>query len=342
MADQPAIAADRRKDRKHADDDAVASRRLEALHAANSEEVLSALLDAANGRKIESRRGALLALGELDGALEPLMTAYEGEKDALARGFALLSIGRLGGASHLGGAAAGRLGDAPDRRSKARAFLVRELERGPASVRPWCALALGVLAGEGGDAEACEVLRAGYEREKVRSSRGAYLLALGIARDGEAEALLRDALLAKDAPTRAYAAQGLGLLVTAGSRGALRAALVAEETPLVRTAVAQALALQGDPRDVEMLLNELDRARSPLLRGQIAAALGFHGSREAIAGLLERLERDTLQGESRAAALGALAIGLSGRDSIALGEASAWSNHAVFPGWLQEMLQQPL
>jgi hypothetical protein len=106
--------------------------------------------------------------------------------------------------------------------------------------------------------------------------------------------------------------------------------------------VAQALALQGDPRDAELLLGELAAVKSPLLRGQLAAALGFHGSTAAIGGLLAVLRSDELAGESRAAAVSALAVGLSGRDRMTLGAASAWANYAVFPGWFVELLQQPL
>jgi HEAT repeat protein len=301
----------------------AAARAIEALSLQQPEAVLSQVLDAANGRELDARRGALNALGELAGALEPLMTACEGEHDPLARGYALLAIGRHGGEA-------------------ARAFLVRELERGQAAMRPWCALALGVLAEGGDDALARAALRDAHAKEKVRTSRAAYLLAFGIARDVDAEGILRDALAAKDTSTRFYAAQGLGLLRTTRGREALRAALLNEETPLVRTALAQALALQGNALDVEVLLGELDRAKNPLLRGQIAAALGLFGQRQAVDGLLARLDGQSLAADSRAAALGALAIGLSGRDRITLGGASAWSDHAAFPGWLIELLQQPM
>jgi len=304
-------------------DAASTSRAIETLSLQAPEAVLSELLDAAGGRAIESRRAALNALGEVDGALAPLMTAYEGEHDPLARGYALLAIARHGG-------------------PPARDFLVDELEEAPSALRPWVALALGVLAGEEGDPLARAALRDAYGDEGVRTSRAAYLLAFGIGGDVQAEGLLKEGLLAKDAPTRSYAAQGLGLLRTVRGREALRQALIAETTPLVRSSIAQALALQGNAKDSEALISELDRAKGPLLRGQIAAALGLHGRRESIDGLLARLDGETLKGQSRAAALSALAVGLSGRDRLTLSGASAWSNFAVFPGWLGEILQQPL
>jgi propanol-preferring alcohol dehydrogenase len=204
------------------------------------------------------------------------------------------------------------------------------------------ALALGILAERDDDAEARALLRAAYPDEKVRTSRGAYLLALGIARDSDAAELLLDALTAKDAPTRAHAALGLGLIGGERARAALRTVLAAETTPIVRTSAAQALALQHEPADAELLLRELARAKSPLLRAQVAAALGLHGTPEAVHGLLAALAGDTLAGESRAAACAGLAVALSGRDRITLGTVSAGSAHTAFPGWLRELLQQPL
>jgi HEAT repeat protein len=301
----------------------VVQRATGALSRGPAQEVLTPLLHAAGGHDAEVRRAAALALGEVDGALAPLMSAYEGESEPLARGFALLAIGRQGGEA-------------------ARGFLARELAQGPSQARPWCALALGILAERDGDAEACAALRKGYAREKNRTSRGAYLLALGIARDRGAQELLIDALAASDSATRSYAAQGLGLLAVPAGREALRASLAVEGTPLVRTAMAQALALHGDPRDAGLLLSELRSVQSPLLRAQVAAALGFHGSSAAVDGLLASLRRSDLSGESRAAAVAALAVGLSGRDRMTLGAASAWSNYAAFPGWFLEALQQPL
>jgi HEAT repeat protein len=301
----------------------VRARATEALGKGDPEEVLSKLLDALHGRDLGMRRSAALALGEIPAGLAPLMTGYEAEHEPLARGFALLSIGRLGGAD-------------------ARVFLARELEHGPAATRPWSALALGILAERDDDAEARALLRAAYPDEKVRTSRGAYLLALGIARDSDAAELLLDALTAKDAPTRAHAALGLGLIGGERARAALRTVLAAETTPIVRTSAAQALALQHEPADAELLLRELARAKSPLLRAQVAAALGLHGTPEAVHGLLAALAGDTLAGESRAAACAGLAVALSGRARIPLGTVSAWSDHTAFPGWLRELLQQPL
>jgi HEAT repeat protein len=301
----------------------VRARATEALGKGESADVLSALLDALNGRDVGTRRSAALALGEVPAALAPLMTGYEGESEPLARGFALLSIGRHGGAD-------------------ARDFLARELEHGPVAMRPWCALALGILAERDDDAEACALLRAAYPDENVRSARGAYLLAMGIGRDTDAADLLIAALAAKDAPTRAHAALGLGLIGGERARTALRTVLVAETTPIVRTSAAQALALQHQPADADVLLRELASARSPLLRAQVAAALGLHGTPEAVHGLLAALEGDGLAGESRAAACAGLAVALSGRDRIALGTVSAWSDYTAFPTWLLELLQQPL
>src|SRR5688572_22998616 len=72
--------------------------------------VLPRLLDAVHGRALEERRSAACALAELKGALDPLLTAFELEEDAFARGLVLLSIGEQGG-------------------ERARSFLEERLER---------------------------------------------------------------------------------------------------------------------------------------------------------------------------------------------------------------------
>ncbi|MEM7305531.1 MAG: HEAT repeat domain-containing protein [Planctomycetota bacterium] len=315
-----------KKRSKRSDTTMVSTRAVEALRFAPADataEVLPRLLDAVGARSPQARRSAALALGDVQGAREPLMTAFELEKEPLARGFLLLSIARRGG-------------------EEARAFLVRELEHGALATRAWCALALGVLAATEDDDEARRAVREAFEEEKKRPSRGAFLLAMGVAGDREAEALLVGELASKSASNRSYAAQALGLLEAEAGREALRKALVHETTPVVRAAIAQALAQYGDERDAEALRGELAIARDPLLRMQVAVAVGSHGTTGAVNALFEALDDEALRGESRAAALAGLAIALSGRDKMTLGAASAGANHAAFPAWFVEVLQQPL
>ena len=302
---------------------AVRARATGALRGVKQADLLPRLLDAVGGRSLEQRRAAALTLGSVEGAREPLMTAFELEKEPLARGFLLTSIGRQGG-------------------EQARDFIAHQLEHGPRAVRPWAALALGILADEDEDDEARRILREAYGDEKNRASRGAYLLALGIARDDQAEELLVEALDAGDASTRSYAAQALGRVGGPVSHEALRRALLTEVTPITRSAMAQALAQRGDDVDAGILLEELTRASDPIVRMQLAVAVGSHGSPAAVEGLLERLEQRRLTGEARAAAISGLAIALSGRERLTLADASADSNHTVFPGWFVEVLQQPL
>src|SRR6185436_18037298 len=107
------------------------------------------------------------------------------ETEPLAKGFLLLSLGRMGGARSLG-------------------ILRDELARGPDALRPWAALGLGLLARETGDVEARAALRAAV---LPASARGALFLARGLARDLAAAPGLATALETSTSPVdRGHAA----------------------------------------------------------------------------------------------------------------------------------------
>ncbi len=309
-------------DHEREDRDAEA-RALEALRFAADDETLSHLLDELGGDDLQHRRSAAVALGGVDGGLQPLKTAFELEREPLTRGLTLLSIGEHGG-------------------KNARRFLRNVLADGPSGARPWCALALGILARQDEDTAARRAVRKGLETEANRDHRGAYLLAAGIGRDPDAYEMLAGALTGKDPALRAYAALGLGLTGDPRGRRALHAALTEESSPTARAAMAQALALHGDDRDAGVLLEELRGAKNPVVQGQIAVALGFHGTHAAAKGLAEELEGSKLSDGSRAAATEALGILLSRRDHLALGEISSRANFTLFPFWMVELLQHPL
>lgn len=302
----------------------ASGRALEALAADERvEEVLPMLLHQVGGRSLEHRRSAALALGDVEGALEPLMTAYELEREMLTRGFLALSIAEQGG-------------------EDARDFLIDQLEDGDRSLRPWNALALGVLAAEENDDTARAAIREGHGEEKNAENRGAYLLAMGISRDDAAREVVRVELASTSARNRMFAALALGLIGNAKDRPALASALALESSPAARSAMAQGLALFGQAEDSRVLLDAIADVKNPELQAQYAVALGFHGTLESLEGLLEALAKDEESDQARAAMIDAAGLLLSGQESLALGELSGDSNFTQFPAWMVAMLQTTL
>lgn len=297
----------------------VRCRALEALRSSRHERALPVLQDQLASARVDLRRSAALALGELRHplALAALLTATELESDALARGFALVSIGRQGGER-----AFNRLRD--------------ELASGPSTQRAWCALALGLLGNAGAGERASRELRDALARENNRDAEGAYCIALGLTRDPAAVPVLSS--LAREsahARTRAYASSALGLIGDASAHEALVACLERERDPHARATAAFALGAFGVVSDLDALRPVLAESREPRDRGLAAHALAFHGSREAWELLLRAArERET----ARAAAIDALGVMLDAEPPFRLGEAGRQSNPARMPDWLRGAL----
>lgn len=304
----------------------VRSRALESLRSAVAPQVLSELQHAVNGSRLESRRSAALALGDFAHPLASaaLLTAFETESEPTARGFLLVAIGRQGG-------------------PQAQEFLNDTLLHGKHAMRPWAALALGVLAHGDADPEVGDVLRKALTRERNRDTQGAFWLALGLAGDVEALPLLRAGLAeAADPRQRMYAATALSLIGGEAAREALLERLELEPSAMARVAIVQALGILGRQGDAPVLYHALRGLRTPELRGMAASALAFHGSGSALAALHE-LERNRAAGDvTRAAAYDGLGLMLGRTPSFALGELSRASNFTLYSDWVDELFQTTL
>jgi HEAT repeat protein len=269
-------------------------RAIESLRSADDPETLATLLRLLNGPNPDLRRSAALALGSFRHplALQPLQTAFELEREPLARAFLLLAIGRQGG-------------------SAAKEFLVHTLRTGPSPLRHWCALALGIAAREDGDREARLAIRAAARSEKNRDVLPAYFVASGIARDPEVADTLRQALSTSSDPrVRMTAAVSLAMTGHPGAREALLARLDKDPCPWTRAAIAQALGLVSDLRDVGTLLRLAGDFRDATHRATAAYALGFHGTMAAIEGLAGIVRSKATAPQGRSAAVAALGISL--------------------------------
>ncbi|HTF87608.1 MAG TPA: HEAT repeat domain-containing protein [Planctomycetota bacterium] len=305
---------------------AVRGRAIEALRGSTDATTLSALQHLASGSRVELRRSAALALGESDHPLvaAALMTAHDLEKEPLAKCFALISLGRHGG-------------------PEACDYLLAVHAKGDVSERPWAALALGLAARAEPDTAITLALRKGVAETKRVEDRGAYWLALGLARDVDAMPILRDALENDaDASARMYAAQALALLGGENAHAALRKRAEVELSPLARSQVALALGVLGVKGDVDPIARALADVSDPMLQGQFAAAVAFHGSSEALHCLGEALVRDGASTAARAAAIDGLGMLLGSTPALSLGETARSSNFELFDEWLTSALATTL
>ncbi len=300
-------------------------RGVEALRFDDPSEVQIALMHALGSRDLEVRRSAAATLGRLPSAeaLPVLFTAFETEKEMLARGLILIAIGRQGG-------------------PEARDFLVHALRYGPKSARPWGALALGILSEKDGDQEAMKELRTAFSREKNANARGAYLLAFGISRDTKAHGILRLELTGKSDMSRANAALGLALSGDAEAGASLRRAFDKEPSPFAKSTIAQALGILGETEDVDLLISAMQEVDDPILVVQYAASLAFHGSAPSAASVLEALADERLAAAMKAGLVQALGMILDETPPFRFLALSSDANFAAFPDWLDAPLQSTL
>jgi HEAT repeat protein len=284
--------------------------------------VLPRLLDALHGRVVEQRRAAASTLAEVPGALGALLTAHELEKEPLARGRLLLSIGEQGGAA-------------------AREYLVERLDKGKKTEFAWAALGLGILAGEGDDEEARAALRTAFDGASLKEKESV-ALALGFARDREAHARLVATLAeGRSDRLRMFASVALGLIGGTQSHAVLLEALASVNCPYARAGMGLALALEAEPGDTARLTRLLADERRPESLRDLALALGLRGTSETAGALVGLLDADPTVAV-RAATLDALGLALSDAPELAATRLGRDSNYAAWPAWVRDVVRRAL
>lgn len=313
-----------------ADDEAeppiVRCRAIEALGGSHSTRALTRLLPILAGSRLDARRSAALALGELadPAALSALCQAYEQESESLTRGFILTAIGRRGG-------------------DRARELLLRALQVNPKGMHPWSAIALGILGRRSADPELARSLREALEKESNQQSRGAYWIAIGLVGDPATLPLLAKALAdAAEPRSRMYAASALALLGGEEPHRVLRARLSSETSPLVRAALSQALGCLGRSEDLETMSAALETVNDPELQAMCAGALGFHASYDALRRLGAIVLRKEGSSARRAAALEGLGLVLGRHAPLCLMDLARSSNYTLFDDWVNGLYRTTL
>ncbi len=297
------------------------SRALESLATTRNPDSLQMLMRSLAGHKLEARRSAALALGGFDSpaALEPLRRACKAEHELLTCAFLQISLGQRGGAH-------------------ARKILLKNLQRGRRALRPWAAIGLGLLARQAGqkgrDETALNALRQAYRSERNRGSRGAYLLALGLARDAASVHELAHAVREAKVPAdRTAAGHALALLGAEFARPVVRDHLRTDPRHIARAALAEVLGYVGEPEDAKILIGLFQKTGRADDLPQIARAIGMLPSREAYLTMLGIVRAKSMPAWFKATAIDALGMMLSKHRRFHLAELAHNANFTIFPDW---------
>jgi HEAT repeat protein len=241
------------------------------------------------------RRSAVLALGLIGDAdrdkadvwIRNALTKSARRGDPIEKRFALISLARSGARKGTGE-------DPFSGTASTRKELLTALSKGKKEIRPWAALATGILGyhlrDEGGqmDPGVDNALRIALGRTKKPDEVGALSLAVGLRGDREAATNLIGQLeKAKTEDARSYASLGLGLTGDASAVGPLQEALGgASEEPLLASRSGLALGLLGDTEVVQALLDTLGDTDDEATRKSIVQALGYIGDERSIDSLV--------------------------------------------------------
>jgi len=276
-------------------------------------------------KQAEIQQSCVLALGGIGDSdedavdvriRETLMTMREVAADQQTRNFALICAAQVAGrpGSGAGDPIAGARD--PDRKGNVRAFLGEQLAKGKQDVRPWAALSIAVLERSLDDAKQPSStdmkasLRAVLAEAVSPDEVGGYAIAVGIARDPQAQEVLLEKLeRTSDAEARGYVAVALGMI---GARAAIAPiqALVKKsryQTQLLE-AGAIALGLLGDKQLVPELVGMLENAMSLSAQAAISTGLGHIGDARSIDPLLTMFQNEEQTALARAFACVALGI----------------------------------
>jgi HEAT repeat protein len=307
----------------------VRARSAESLGTLADPSMIRALDDALHDGDLRLRRPAALALGSFRGGAlrEELAHQLGVEQDELLRGYLLLAI-------------------ANQESGPAAELLTTTLRTGDALVRPWSALALGLLARRDADVSlaACKTLRTEAARCRSVPDQLSFVLASGLARDETRADEFLDLLAhAKDAQLRLAAAQALTLIglpslhswpLSTDVRLALKAQLAKEHDPETRGALAEALGVHHDVRDVGALLATLGDVHAGDPIADLARGCGAHRTHDMLAGLSDIVADRKLDPPVRAAAWESLGLLLDPQWGSRLPAALAGAElGATLPDW---------
>jgi hypothetical protein len=190
-------------------------------------------------------------------------------------------------------------------------FMV-QLSRGKNAIRPWTAIAIGILGKGLGDAAPVELREALDMKLRAENSPlvAAYAIGSGILGNVEfTEPLLEKLERIADDEARGYICVALGMI------GATEAIVPINDIikdssyrPQLLRQAAIALGLLGDKNIVDELVDTLEATNSLATQAALSSALGFIGDKRSIAPLVDLLENQGVTASARGFAAVALGI----------------------------------
>ena len=269
---------------------------------------------------------------------ETLFAVPRNVSDRQARAFALISLAQV--ASRPGGGEGDPLAGA----TEVRKHLARELARGKSFIRPWAAMAAGVLergladAGVITSTELAEATRAELAAARSPENVGALCISLGLQGDPQAIPLLIEVVAESSEPqSRGFAMIALGLLEANEGIEVIQSTLEDSKyrAELVRDA-ALGLGLMRNPKVTASLVDMLRDSKSLTTWGGVCYSLGQLGDANAADPLLE-LALDTSR-PAIARGLAAEALGgIADREDLPWNTAlSVGTNYRANPSTLSD------
>jgi len=229
-----------------------------------------------------------------------LLKVSRTHKNAMVRRYALMALARIGGASN-------------------RTALLRQFDRASKTQRrPWCALALGLLAynerQQPGASTHIDDMIVDTLRRELRAAKnpglvGSLAIGLGLAGATDASELLVTRLRGQTAKEQMAGYLCIGLALMGDKAAAEDIRTVLEESrfrPQLLVQAAMALGKLGDKQAEGALLKRMDGGANLVTLASCASALGLIGDRRSVVPLTEMLLDSKLSALPRAFSAAAL------------------------------------
>jgi HEAT repeat protein len=279
--------------------------------------VLPVVLKLLGSRHVEVRQSAAVGLGYLapegdSWVVSQLNRAYRHSNDQAIRGYALISMGMVGGT------------DAIER-------LCWAASSGQSLACPWACLGLGLALRKTDDDQGQKMLLKHLSHNSNRSFRGAAAVALGLAQADEALNPLIAGLKEGDDPyLRGYCSLALGMIGSRAAHPHLALALKNDPLPTVKIQSGMALALMNEGQSAPELFDFLLTCPNMSTKAFLSLTLGFMADIQIVGRVLDELERDTaeLDDQTRASLVLLASKLVSGRTLPYLEPLAARSNFA--------------
>jgi len=301
----------------------VRSSAIGALGRIGDPSVTPALMELLDG-DLDPRRAATVALGLVGHAgaarvIDRLGDMLEHETDAVARHFAAISLGRIGG-------------------ELARSRLLAAFTKPRDDMRPWLALALGVCERTSPSGAIAPVLLDRFKKENNTDSQASCLIAIGLCHTDQGLAELAEALKHSRVDLAGAAAMGLGLSGQAVAATPLREALATATNADVLRQTALALGILGDSASIPALLEVMRATSNPFVASYAAIGVAFMGDDEAAGPLLDLIQHQGPIGVTTTYAIAAVGQLFDSDRRPALSRLSSGDNYLSRPIAVNDLL----